>query len=221
MKFQHTAARRRLAASRRIWQRRADCFNTQPPEGGWGGKSQREAEELMFQHTAARRRLGSWSVICKLCWAVSTHSRPKAAGCWFSQMARTAKVSTHSRPKAAGEIHGETLKAVEVSTHSRPKAAGASTDEYSRTMPVSTHSRPKAAGGNAMTPRAGHDVSTHSRPKAAGADLCSHVFVMQMFQHTAARRRLAVLWSRFNQTTERFNTQPPEGGWFGHNPAFL
>ena len=35
----------------------------------------------------------------------------------------------------------------------------------------------------------------------------------QMFQHTAARRRLASETSHFVMPIERFNTQPPEGGW--------
>ena len=54
-------------------------------------------------------------------------------------------------------------------------------------------------------------VSTHSRPKAAGLHdwaLITH----QMFQHTAARRRLG----RNRDSGIRpigFNTQPPEGGW--------
>ncbi|WP_295848995.1 hypothetical protein [uncultured Neisseria sp.] len=33
------------------------------------------------------------------------------------------------------------------------------------------------------------------------------------FQHTAARRRLAIHPSRQNTDTKGFNTQPPEGGW--------
>ena len=57
-RFQHTAARRRLAW--RFTPRRhiATCFNTQPPEGGWGWR-------LNPFRPAAH---------------VSTHSRPKAAG---------------------------------------------------------------------------------------------------------------------------------------------
>ena len=77
---------------------------------------------------------------------VSTHSRPKAAGCdvlvdsvfsgsfntqppeggWkqtTTQMRATA-VSTHSRPKAAGQIFLQFVIIGNVSTHSRPKAAG-------------------------------------------------------------------------------------------------
>ena len=54
--FQHAAARRRLGLSR-LLQKTKGCFNTQPPEGGWGG---------------ADYGFGDFMV--------STRSRPKAAG---------------------------------------------------------------------------------------------------------------------------------------------
>ena len=38
---------------------------------------------------------------------------------------------------------------------------------------------------------------------------------MRLFQHTAARRRLAATGGRYQQSEKGFNTQPPEGGW-GH-----
>ena len=34
-----------------------------------------------------------------------------------------------------------------------------------------------------------------------------------MFQHTAARRRLAVVECKYSEDLSGFNTQPPEGGW--------
>ena len=77
--FQHTAARRRLA----------DNWDT-------------TAGELEFQHTAARRRLGQMAFNITALEAVSTHSRPKAAGMANEFMRGVTVVSTHSRPKAAG-----------------------------------------------------------------------------------------------------------------------
>ena len=57
--FQHTAARRRLDQRRIILTFIGQCFNTQPPEGGWLSHENGQLEhELKFQHTAARRRLG-------------------------------------------------------------------------------------------------------------------------------------------------------------------
>ena len=57
--FQHTAARRRLVPIHFLGTSSNECFNTQPPEDGW----------LREKHKI-RRDVG-----------VSTHSRPKTAGC--------------------------------------------------------------------------------------------------------------------------------------------
>ena len=101
---------------------------------------------------------------------------------------------------------------------------------------VSTHSRPKAAGETYFATHSKIMVSTHSRPKAAGHNLLGAGCAVQMFQLTAARRRLdpfspAVFQSHRVSTHSRpkaagpysschtfapacFNSQPPEGGWF-------
>ena len=55
------------------------CFNTQPPEGGW-----------------------TIAAFFAAIGAVSTHSRPKAAGSAIGGSFLDPAVSTHSRPKAAG-----------------------------------------------------------------------------------------------------------------------
>ena len=77
------------------------CFNTQPPEGGWD-------------------RDNDYNVAI----AVSTHSRPKAAGRRHRFDFFGVCVSTHSRPKAAGSGFYPRRTINQVSTHSRPKAAG-------------------------------------------------------------------------------------------------
>ena len=56
---------------------------------------------------------------------------------------------------------------------------------------VSTHSRPKAAGASNILVFPFLVVSTHSRPKAAGPKINPFLFHFT-FQHTAARRRLAI-----------------------------
>ena len=35
-----------------------------------------------------------------------------------------------------------------------------------------------------------------------------------LFQHTAARRRLGAALQFYTRNLDGFNTQPPEGGWF-------
>ena len=101
MWFQHTAARRRLALGIQLPLISLVCFNTQPPEGGWGSNT---------DTTGAGK--------------VSTHSRPKAAGFTSSIRTPVVLVSTHSRPKAAGRVRVMGIVWQRVSTHSRPKAAG-------------------------------------------------------------------------------------------------
>ena len=123
------------------------CFNTQPPEGGWG---------------VALLIVG---VI-----TVSTHSRPKAAGsAWLINAATLIRFNTQppeggwddfliERNKVRVFQHTaarrrldlpkvEEMSSQEVSTHSRPKAAGNRLRGLQRPVQVSTHSRPKAAGG--------------------------------------------------------------------------
>ena len=194
------------------------CFNTQPPEGGWRNT----------------RRI-SW--IAKI---VSTHSRPKAAGCIHSNIKAECAVSTHSRPKAAGWVRDGGGQGGRVSTHSRPKAAGEITKAMCKDY-ASFNTQPPEGGWtitaiitfyassfNTQPPEGGwpqnyfyqHSikVSTHSRPKAAGPPLSTKSAFHFMFQHTAARRRLD-LASCLSVFVRCFNTQPPEGGW--HASALL
>ena len=58
LKFQHTAARRRLGYYLSRACLRQTRFNTQPPEGGWLIRLLDTLTHTLFQHTAARRRLG-------------------------------------------------------------------------------------------------------------------------------------------------------------------
>ncbi|EFC87146.1 hypothetical protein NEIMUCOT_06408 [Neisseria mucosa ATCC 25996] len=166
------------------------CFNTQPPEGGWAEKSGFIHESAVSTHSRPKAA-GSHEHNRTGHIAVSTHSRPKAAGVCFLPHPLPRGVSTHSRPKAAGKIGAGQHTYCDVSTHSRPKAAGsypfclkACSDGFQHTaarrrlglydydpmgrLKVSTHSRPKAAGKRALDMSKYIMVSTHSRPKAAG-----------------------------------------------------
>ena len=100
---------------------------------------------------------------------------------------------------------------------------------------VSTHSRPKAAGPFLPTSRKRVSCFNTQPPEGGWQHLCKLLTLMTMFQHTAARRRLALRNSCLynylivsthsrpkaagkllaNRATNilRFNTQPPEGGW--------
>ena len=77
-------------------------------------------------------------------------------------------VSTHSRPKAAGRVQSGTRKRREVSTHSRPKAAGESEIKNYKAMLFQHTAARRRLGAAYPVRRNGVFVSTHSRPKAAG-----------------------------------------------------
>ena len=99
----------------------------------------------------------------------------------------------------------------QVSTHSRPKAAGAASAFWAARKAVSTHSRPKAAG----QPKSGWAACASSfntqPPEGGWHSSFRHHYRISVFQHTAARRRLAWLLIRALRC-RCFNTQPPEGG---------
>ena len=211
VRFQHTAARRRLvavgAAIIHVW---------------------------MFQHTAARRRLGKWTFNSDGSVKVSTHSRPKAAGIVDRQVFERRDVSTHSRPKAAGLNPPLRRVWCFVSTHSRPKAAGPNRRSRNNRR-RSFNTQPPEGGWGKRRYALIKGLSFNTQPPEGGwrpsnDQLRRHY----AFQHTAARRRLvskdkidcALL--RFQHTAARrrlelpiigqgvklcFNTQPPEGGW--------
>ena len=163
--------------------------------------------------------------------AVSTLSRPKAAGAPYPIRRDGIFVSTLSRPKAAGGVL-EYLRRVKGFQHSatrrrlnprrgrqrcrfrfntQPPEGGCYRLAYcpARKL-VSTLSRPKAAGRAFGLLRFFFAVSTLSRPKAAGGNqqgVLRHIW----FQHSAARRRL-IKAELPRPLRSGFNTQPPEGG---------
>ena len=58
-------------------------FNTQPPEGGWVWRTRRRLNWDCFNTQPPEGGWGSMDLADGL-YAVSTHSRPKAAGSWKS-----------------------------------------------------------------------------------------------------------------------------------------
>ena len=189
--FQHTAARRRLQTAPRR-NRRSVRFNTQPPEGGCNAIAE-------FNLTVA----------------VSTHSRPKAAGAWIPEAKPPKKVSTHSRPKAA-EIFCPTVSTEPKFQHTAARRRLLDVLGLRPATIVSTHSRPKAAGEVGAADSQGKAVSTHSRPKAA-VYLRQQTFLQRdKFQHTAARRRLLGFSAEDLSLIVSTHSRPKAaGGWLG------
>ena len=189
--FQHTAARRRLGFVRKSSQPSLDCFNTQPPEGGWEGASNRHHCYRKFQHTAARRRLDqiSYPTYRQYCFNtqppeggwLKAFTLPCPGGMFQHTAARRrlvmaimgnindAEVSTHSRPKAAGDFGCSALR-YRYRFNTQPPEGGWLSDKYPLTAGKSFNTQPPEGGW--------------TRSRCRPVSNC------------------------------RFNTQPPEGGWF-------
>ena len=123
---------------------------------------------IAFQHTAARRRLGR-----RFCFAAIRHgfnTQPPEGGWGAESNGFRGCSSFNTQP---------------------PEGGWEEIAQYLTGELVSTHSRPKAAGPLRAAPLHPSPVSTHSRPKAAGRPLLRWLSETNLFQHTAARRRLA------------------------------
>ena len=143
--------------------------------------------------------------------AVSTHSRPKAAGECDDLVNQVYEVSTHSRPKAAA-YRAASLMATLSFQHTAARRRLAATLPLGIPVPYRFNTQPPEGGCCCKSfPLHFVIVSTHSRPKAAGGNPSVGHTSAVSFQHTAARRRLLlqILSVAFRNS---FNTQPPEGG---------
>ena len=126
--------------------------------------------------------------------AVSTHSRPKAAGRIRFLILYTYRLFQHTAARRRLVIQSLQDNILEpVSTHSRPKAAGAFTQRAVPAAAVSTHSRPKAAGPEKRSAD-WLEICFNTQPPEGGWRLIRGCFARSVrFQHTAARRRLEPL----------------------------
>ena len=170
--FQHTAARRRLGADRR-----ADLpqcgFNTQPPEGGCNELLRLKPEAKGFNTQPPEggcRNQPNGGLLCAGFQHTAARRRLRLYQRFGGQDGRF-----NTQPPEGGWQASSPWRVVvsRVSTHSRPKAAEEEEADYRADNPVSTHSRPKAAA----VPQFG-------------------LLCRSLFQHTAARRRLAPNWPK-------------------------
>ena len=209
------------------------CFNTQPPEGGWGQfwggafpicvstHSRPKAagdwfvgseKVVLFQHTAARRRLGVGFLLPFSPLLFQHTAARRRLGAFETLTTAGSEVSTHSRPKAAGFVQFDKFD-VGGSFNTQPPEGGwlRYMSRETREKIVSTHSRPKAAGPNLLIFKHLLPVSTHSRPKAAGDGRTISAKELQVSTHS--RPKAAGTRQPMLRAQKSFNTQPPEGGW--------
>ena len=190
VRFQHTAARRRLG-----WGVR---FTTSSPTFQHTAARRRlvgvvilKNPHLLFQHTAARRRLAKQTSIRRRQTKSFNTQPPEGGWEWTNKAIQiNTPVSTHSRPKAAGRPLGRPTQE-KPSFNTQPPEGG--WPAYSKT--ASFHS-----GFNTQPPEGGWAKNRQSRrkrrcfntqPPEGGwfIESCD-AYTLTQFQHTAARRRL-------------------------------
>ena len=187
--FQLTAARRRLG-SPISWQARISGFQLTAARRRLVNTQVSPLLSRSFQLTAARRRLVLLNVLFMIKLTVSTHIRPKAAGCQ-AVFIKIFKRRFNSQPPEGG--WGKQRQLIHQQHMFQLTAAR-------RRLVYNYFGIKELKCFNSQPPEGGwiffklrhrwQGVSTHSRPKAAGS--------------APARWWASAL---------RFNSQPPEGGW--------
>ena len=240
--FQHTAARRRLAIHvlpRRLF----SLVSTHSRPKAAGKQAFTKAFQSAVSTHSRPKAAGDDGIDIIWCRCVSTHSRPKAAGSDDLAKAESADVSTHSRPKAAGEC----VRTTSISSfgfNTQPPEGG--WVKIGRAFCPIFMFQHTAARRRLDSPTGQQNQNQEFQHTAARRRLGEGGIWFQVwtrFQHTAARRRLAAWTDRtshaFRVSTHsrpkaagkpptmqvfplsRFNTQPPEGGWFNVPPMLF
>ena len=191
LRFQHTAARRRLDSDCVAGEIKQYVSTHSRPKAAGFKMSRFRISVSLFQHTAARRRLGGVVQLLHASSYVSTHSRPKAAG----KLLRGCMVSRlcfNTQPPEGGWRAPPNLPTHLLSFNTQPPEGGWTVNLTGTARMNGFNTQPPEGGWVGQIRRDGtaRPVSTHSRPKAAGN-----------------RRKGAVMREIC------FNTQPPEGGW--------
>ena len=210
--FQHTAARRRLALTTGRWCCRCRNFNTQPPEGGWIISPTRLCQLLRFQHTAARRRLARCRRNARR-GGGHFNTQPPEGG-WHVQPPQKYRPISFQHTAARRRLGNQPDRPIHGDKFQHTAARRRLVNYSSPSGWLKNFNTQPPEGGWVVFPCSRHIVSmisTHSRPKAAGFAIY-YCFRQKLFQHTAARRRLAKP-TTIKAAPSYFNTQPPEGGW--------
>ena len=143
-RFQHTAARRRLPPACSLRDApHAVSTHSRPKAAADAGFQ--ALPYFAFQHTAARRRLRV-PFPCVIAHRSSFNTQPPEGGCPHRRIHRHRPRSFNTQPPEGGcRAAGCLVRDGGVSTHSRPKAAALICSGWGLARIVSTHSRPKAA----------------------------------------------------------------------------
>ena len=203
------------------------CFNTQPPEGGWPGFDAL-AHLLVFQHTAARRRL-AYVHSLTLQSGLFQHTAARRRLLQQGRVIREPRRFQHTAARRRLLTKWLTYNLLSLFQHTAARRRLAGIASAFNTTAKFQHTaarrrlrhRCRAVGAecgfNTQPPEGGcifgsnrpyfAQVSTHSRPKAA-ENPALPIRLMLEFQHTAARRRLPVRWLGLVQTWVSTHSRP-------------
>ncbi len=193
VRFQHTAARRRLRILQQVFNVdvRVSTHSRPKAAADWRGVFCTDANK--FQHTAARRRLPVKLLLMRKLKVKFQHTAARRRLLNLDTLRWTiSKVSTHSRPKAAAKSHHQPQMDLMFQHTAARRRLLTDKKAILGRFNVSTHSRPKAAARRKCINWMRRNVSTHSRPKAAARLINTSSIRLPVFQHTAARRRLPI-----------------------------
>ena len=144
-KFQHTAARRRLGR-RPCLLGSLRCFNTQPPEGGWGNLRIYASYDSCFNTQPPE---GGWRLLFSFqLWLSCFNTQPPEGGWRFVKLAPAWFSGFNTQPPEGGWAAPAVIASNLGGFNTQPPEGGWFIGQCRRqfTVKVSTHSRPKAAG---------------------------------------------------------------------------
>ena len=148
-----------------------------------------------FQLTAARRRLACALRRGWIGYAISTHSRAKAAGAKQHFLGIRSRFQLTAARRRLVRLIVIAMGCCLISTHSRAKAAGRNLALLGNAG-TDFNSQPREGGWDWSIQYPNQNkISTHSRAKAAGSARMMYTKTHLTFQLTAARRRLGVPFS--------------------------
>ena len=214
-----------------------DCFNTQPPEGGWERCSPLPAyahwvsthsrpkaagiEPLrisslvsMFQHTAARRRLGHFPSETHGMGLFQHTAARRRLGNWYTPELMLFLFQHTAARRRLGPTKNRQNKFQWFQHTAARRRLAASFRVCAQLFSVSTHSRPKAAGRDGEMGSVVCGWFQHTAARRRLASEATSAIRASLFQHTAARRRLApnfkinIRGVRFQHTAARRRLAP-------------
>ena len=165
-----------------------------------------------FQHTAARRRLDKQGSISEFCQKFQHTAARRRLGRFTSHQKKASLFQhTAARRRLVGSRRARN------SSHGFQHTAARRRLDGLTARPVSTSSRfntqpPEGGWGNRVGTGRQERCFNTQPPEGGWQGLPLQKCLSMLFQHTAARRRLAQSYKIVSKLSS-FNTQPPEGGW--------